>query len=437
MRILRTAFFIAAFVWPIAAQATNVEKVVSPGGIEAWLVSEPAVPLVSMVVAFNGGARLDPAGKEGLTVVTSSLLNEGAGDLDAQAFKRRLDEKAIRFSAASDRDVSFVTLNTLVENRDEAFELVRLALNEPRFDNDAVERIRGQMQAVLKRESEDPETIASRAWYAATLEGHPYGRSENGNAASIAAITRDDIIANAKSSYSKDRLKIAVVGRISAAELGPLLDKTFGALPATSTMEQTATAELKGLGKTTVIAREIPQSVVAFGAPGLMRKDPDYDAAQVMNYILGGGSFSSRLMEEVREKRGLAYGVSTGLAPLQFGALYVGQVGTDNAKAGQSIDLIKSEIKRLGAEGPTQKEVDDAKTFLTGSFALRLDTNAKIANFLISCQLYDLGIDYINTRNAGIEKVKIEDVKRVAAKLLDPAKFAFTVVGKPDGVVSN
>jgi zinc protease len=416
-------------IWPLAAFATDVKKVVSPGGVEAWLVSENSIPLVTMVVAFDGGARRDPNGKEGLSVMTAGLLNEGAADMDAQAFKRRLDDKAIRFSAVSDRDASFVTLSTLVENSGEAFELVRLALNEPRFDPDAVERVRAQLLALLKREAEDPETIAARAWNAEVLSGHPYGRSENGSAESVTAITRDDIVAYAKDNLTKDRLKIAVVGRITPEELAPVLDKVFGVLPGSSTPESTPVAELKGQGHTTLIARDIPQSVVAFGAPGL--------SAQVMNYILGGGGFSSRLMDEVREKRGLAYGVSTSLSPLRFGGLYVGQVGTDNAKAGQSLDLIKSEIKRLGIDGPTEQEVTNAKTFLTGSFALRLDSNAKIANFLLACQIYDLGIDYINVRNQGIEKVTIDDVKRVATRLLDPAKFAFTVVGKPQGITSN
>ena len=428
---------LAVLAWPLVAHATDVKKVVSPGGIEAWLVSEESIPLVTMVVAFDGGARRDPNGKEGLSVITAGLLNEGAGDMDAQAFKRRLDEKAIRFSADSDRDAVFITLGTLVENSGEAFELVRLALTETRFDPDAVERVRAQLQAILKREAEDPETIAARAWNAEVLSGHPYGRSENGSAQSVTAVTRDDILAYDKDNLTRDRIKIAVVGRITAEELAPALDKMFGALPATSTPETTPMAELKVQGHTTLIARDIPQSVVAFGAPGLLRKDPDYDAAQVMNYILGGGGFASRLMDEVREKRGLAYGISTALSPLRFGGLYVGQVGTDNAKAGQSLELIKSEIKRLGSEGPTQQEVDDAKTFLTGSFALRLDSNAKIANFLLACQIYDLGIDYINIRNQGIEKVTIDDVKRVAARLLDPGKFAFTVVGKPQGITSN
>jgi zinc protease len=435
-RLLALTLFVVVG-WPFAAQATDVKKVVSPGGIEAWLVSEDSIPLITMVVAFDGGARRDPAGKEALAVMTAGLLNEGAGDMDAQAFKRRLDEKAIRLGASAELDAVFASVSTLVEHRAEAFELLRLALNSPRFDPDAVERVRAQLQAVLKREAEDPSTIASRAWNAAALGGHPYGRSENGSAESVTAITRDDILAYAKDNLTRDRLKIAVVGRITPEELAPALDQIFSTLPATSTPESVPLAQLTGQGKTTLIARDIPQSVVVFGAPGLMRKDPDFDAAQVMNYILGGGGFSSRLMEEVREKRGLAYGVSTSLSPLRFGALYIGQVGTDNARAGESLDLIKAEIKRLGTEGPTQKEVDDAKTYITGSFALRLDSNAKIANFLLACQIYDLGIDYINTRNAGIEKVTIDDVKRVATKLLDPAKFAFTVVGKPQGITSN
>jgi zinc protease len=354
--------------------------------------------------------------------------------MDTQAFKRRLDERAIRLHASADRDTIYLTLNTLIEHRAEAFELTRLALAAPRFDLAAVERVKAQLASVLRREAEDPDTIATRAWYGAVLAGHPYGRSENGTFESVAAITQDDIREFARSSLAKDRLKIAVVGQITASELAPILDQIFAALPAAATPESIGTAELKGLGETKVIARDIPQSAVVFGAPGLMRQDPDYAAAQVLNHILGGGGFSSRLMEEVREKRGLAYGVATYLYPMRHAGLYLGQVGTENARVAESLSLIKAEIGRLRAEGPTPKELEDAKTYLTGSFALRLDTNAKIANFLLSCQIFGLPIDYINTRNSEIEAVAIDDVKRVAARLLDPEKFAFTVVGSPQGL---
>lgn len=432
IRIFAALVALVAFV--PAAFATDIERIQSPGGIEAWLVREDAVPLVSVVAAFKGGARLDPADKTGLLQMTASLLNEGAGDMDAQAFKRRLEDKAIKFGASADADALYITLQTLSENEAEAFDVLRLALAEPRFDAEAVERVRAQFDAYLRRESEDAETAAYREWHKLTLPSHPYGRSENGTPESIAAISQDDIKNAARGALVRGRLLVAIVGDISAEDAAAMLDKVFGALPAGEALPETGEAVLTAAGETKIFERDIPQSAVVFGGPGLLRKDPDYMAATVMNYILGGGGFSSRLMEEVREKRGLAYGVSTYLNPQLLGGFYMGSVGTENARVGESVAIIKQEIARLRDEGPTDKEIADAKTYLTGSFALRLDSNAKIANMLISMQLYDLGIDYLDRRNKEIEAVTRDDIVRAAGRLLDAGKMTFVVVGKPEGL---
>ncbi len=428
------AALVALAVFVPAAFATDIERIQSPAGIEAWLVREDAVPLVSVVAAFKGGARLDPVDKTGLMQMTASLLNEGAGDMAAQAFKRRLEDKAIKFGASADADALYVTLQTLSENKAEAFDVLRLALAEPRFDAEAVERVRAQFDAYLRREAEDAETAAYREWHKLTLPGHPYGRSENGTPESIAAISQDDIKNAARGALVRGRLLVAIVGDISAEDAAAMLDKVFGALPAGETLPETGEAVLSAAGETKIFERDIPQSAVVFGGPGLLRKDPDYMAATVMNYILGGGGFSSRLMEEVREKRGLAYGVSTYLNPQLLGGFYMGSVGTENARVGESVAIIKQEIARLRDEGPTDKEIADAKTYLAGSFALRLDSNAKIANMLISMQLYDLGIDYLDRRNKEIEAVTRDDIVRAAGRLLDAGKMTFVVVGKPDGL---
>ncbi|NWH07541.1 MAG: insulinase family protein [Alphaproteobacteria bacterium] len=420
-----------------SAFATQVERVTSPGGIEAWLVREDAIPLVSMNIAFEGGARLDPAGREELATVSAAMLNEGAGPYDAGAFKRELEAKAIRFGASADLDTIYVSVAMLAEHRARAFELLGLALNAPRFDKAPFERLRAQMQAVLKQESEDPDTLAARAWYSRVFPGHPYGRSENGSPQSIASLKPAEAKSFLGARMTRDRLKIAVVGDITAEELAPLLDTLFGKLPATGPAETVAAPAFSDLGKTQIIEIDNPQSRVIFGGEGLARKDPDYMAAVVMNYILGGGGFSSRLMDEVREKRGLAYGVSTDVSPLRHVGLFMGSVGTDNAKVAEALALIKSEIERLRKDGPTDEELANAKTYLTGSFALRLDSNAKIANFLLACQLYDLGIDYIDRRNAEIEAVTREDVVRVAERLLHADRLAYVVVGKPQGLVAN
>jgi zinc protease len=183
-----------------------------------------------------------------------------------------------------------------------------------------------------------------------------------------------------------------------------------------------------------VVEQDVPQSVAVFGHKGLMRDDPDFIPAFVMNYVLGGGSFSSRLTEEVREKRGLAYSVYSYLSATDGAGLYMGGVQTANERIAESLEVIKAEWARLAAEGLTEEDLNKAKTYLTGSFPLRFDSNSKIANYLLFAQMEDLGLDYINTRNGLIEAVTLEDVKRVAARLLKPEELSFVVVGKPVGL---
>jgi len=415
------------------AAAIEVTRVKSPGGIEAWLIEDHTNPIIALGVAFHGGAALDPAGKEGLAEMVSGLLDEGAGDLESLAFQRRLEDTSISisFSAAFDRFSG--QMQTLTEFRDEAFDLLRLAINEPRFDPEPVERIRSQILAGLASEAESPRYIAGRAWWEATFPNHPYGRPAGGTPDSIKAITADDLRTFVRSRLARDNLVVGVVGDITPAELAPLLDKTFGALPAKAAPAQVAEITPLTSGKVTVIRRPNPQSVVVFGQRGLKRSDPDFYAAYVMNYLLGGGSFNSRLYEEVREKRGLAYSVYSSLVPLDRSGLIIGGVGTQNPRAKESIDLIRAEWRRMATEGVSEEELQAAKRFLTGSFPLRFSSSSRIANMLVFIQLDDLGIDYLDRRNGFIEAVTREDIRRVARTLLDADALSFVVVGDPDG----
>ncbi|MBI1238862.1 MAG: insulinase family protein [Alphaproteobacteria bacterium] len=435
--IARFVIAVLLCIVPSLAAATEITRVEGVAGNEAWLVEETAIPIVTVVIAFDGGARLDPDGKEGLARMTAALLTEGAGERDGQAFKRALEDRAIKVSADADEDTVEVTLQTLAANKDEAFALLLDALLRPRFEEQAIERIRNQLRAVLRQEAEDPRWIARRAFYAGLFAGHPYARSENGTPESLAAITRADIEAFARTNFSRDRMKIAIVGDLRAEDAKALLDRLSEALPEKGPEESAGVAEISTAPSLAIVERENPQSTLIFGSTGLLRSDPDYIPATVLNYILGGGGFSSRLMEEVREKRGLAYGVSTSLATRKLAGVYVGSVATDNARISESLALIRSEIARLRDEGPSEEEIADAKTYLTGSFALGLDSNAKIARFLIDAQLYDLGIDYINTRNAEIEAVTADDLKRVASRILRPEELRVTVVGKPEGLTAT
>jgi zinc protease len=437
-RSVAVALVATALVSPAAspAHATTIERVRTPGGIEVWLVRDAAVPLIAVDFAFRGGANQDPPDKAGIANLAIDLLDEGAGDLDSSAFKDRLERKAIDMSFQTGRDFVRGTLRTLKENKDEAFNLLRLALTAPRFEASAVERVRAQTMSRLQRQTQSPNDIASKNWWETAFPGHPYGRPVVGSLDSVPRISVADLKAYTQRVLAREHLKIAVVGDIDVESVGRLIDSTFGSLPTMGEYRNVAEATPQGLGRRIVVELDVPQAVVTFGGAGIARNDPDFMAAYIVNHILGGGSFSSRLYREVREKRGLAYGVFDSLIWLNHAAVLIGGTGTRAEATGEAIQVIEDQFRLMAKEGPTAEEVDKAKTYLKGSFALGLDTSSKIANQLVQMQLDNLGIDYIERRPALIDAVTLEDTKRVAKRLLDPGMLV-TVVGRPKGVTSK
>ena len=433
-RILAALLLVFAFA--LRAEAVEIKEVVSPGGIKAWLVEQHSIPLIAVSYEFAGGVSADPPGKGGLAYLASGLMNEGAGDLDALAFQKALDERAIRMSFDADRDQFSGAMATLTEETAEAFRLLGLALSQPRFDADAVERVRDQVRSIQRSEDDQPRSIAAKAWMKAAFPGHPYASNTTGTPETLSGLTAADLHAYVKDNLSRDRLIVGVVGDITPAELGPLLDKTFGALPAKGAALNVPDVTL-AQAKTQVIERKVPQSVAVFGMPGIKRDDPDWYAAMVVNQIFGSGGFSSRLMEEVRRKRGLTYGVYTYLQPYTHAGLVLGSVATVNARMGESKQVIESEIARMADSGATEAELADAKTFLTGSYALNFDTSGAIAGQLVGIQRYGFDRDYIDKRNAYIEAVTLADVNRVAKRLLDPSRLFWVIVGEPGGLDSK
>ena len=409
----------------------NIQEVTSPGGIKAWLVESHANPLIAIRFAFFGGAAQDKPGKEGQAYFVTAMMDEGAGDLDATAFQEREQALAMRMEFDAGRDVMLGTIQTLTENKDEVFDLVRLAMAQPRFDADALERVRAQILAGHQFDENDPETVASLAWDRMAFQDHPYGRPVKGTKESVAAMTADDLRDYVRRVFARDKLVVSVVGDIDAAELGKVLDKLFADLPARSDLVPVADAEPSPGPLREVIPMDVPQSVAQFGLRGVARKDDDFVSAYVLNYIIGGGGFSSRLMEEVREKRGLAYSVYSNLYPYQHGAVFVGNVATKNEAVSESLAVIEHELERLAEQGPSAEELDSAKAYLTGAYALRFESSSSIASQLLWIQIEDLGIDYVGKRNALIEAVTMDDIKRVAKRLLAADRLITTIVGKP------
>ncbi len=397
--------------------AAKIQHLVSPGGIQAWFVQDATVPLIAMEYAFGGGATQDPAGKPGVSNMVASLMDEGAGDLDSKTFHERLERRAIELSYSANRDYLRGSLRMLTENRDEAFDLLRLSLSVPRFDAPDVERIRAQIMSGLRRESSTPGSLASRKFLEVAFGEHPYGRQPGGTLTSVPTITVDDIRDYKRRVVAKDTLRVAVVGDIDAATLGKLLDQTFGGLPAKA--ELTAVPDIVAAKppQRVSIALDVPQTVVTFGSPGLKRDDPNFMAAYIVNHILGGGTLSSRLYHEVREKRGLVYSVYGSLLWMAHSGIFIGNTATRADRATETVDTINREVKRMAEEGPTQQELDEAKSYLKGSQMLALDTSSKLASALLQYQLDKLPIDYIDKRNAIVDAVTLDQAKAAAKRL--------------------
>jgi zinc protease len=415
--VFAACLVIAATMSSPTRGATKIQHLISPGGIEAWFVQDATVPLVAMEFGMSGGAAQDPPDKAGVSNMVADLIDEGSGDLDSRAFHERLDRRAIELGFSVTRDNFRGSLRMLKDNKDEAFDLLRMSLTSPHFDSADVERVRAQIISSLKRDTTNPSALASRKFLEVAFGSHPYGRPTNGTLQSVPTITIADLKDYVSRVLTKEKLKISVVGDIDAASLGRLLDQTFGGLPAKSNLAPVPDIEPTSPPRREFIALDVPQTVVTFGGPGIRRDDPAFMSAFVVNHILGGGTLSSRLYREVREKRGLAYSVYDQLLWMDHSAMFVGNTATRADRAGETVDAVTAEVRRMAEEGPTQQELDEAKSYLKGSRLLSLDTSSKLAAAMLQYQLDHLSIDYLERRNALVDAVTLADAKRAAQRL--------------------
>jgi len=433
MRVVAAMFVLAgALAQSPAATALEVQEVASPRGIKAWLVEEHSVPLVAIRFAFVGGGAQDPAGKEGLAVMVADLLTEGAGDMSAQIFKERLSQLGSRLSLSGGRDAIYGGLETLSKRFAPSADLLRLVLVSPRFDADAVERLRGQHLTDLARDANVPTRLALDRWYVEAFPGHPYGRPVNGTPESVARIAVGDLKAMHAELLARDVLRVVIVGDIDKRAAAEALDAIFGALPEKAKTARVEKIAPRALPAPVVIDKDYPLATATFGLPSLRTDDPDFAALQVLNHILGSGDFDSRLMEEIRVKRGLAYSIQTRLLRDTVTSLMVGGVATKNEAMGTTLGVMRDVFADMARNGPTAAQFDNAKRYLTGSYLLDFDTNAKVANSLLGIRLDGEGPDYLLSRNQRIRAVTLQDVKRVAEQVLKPDRLVVTIVGKPN-----
>lgn len=411
------------------SMAVDVQEITTPNGLDYWLVSDNTVPLITVSFSLTGGSVLDPSGKEGLAELLSATLDEGAADMDSQTFQATLDETAVRLSFSSRAERFSGVMRTLSSNKDIAFELLGKAMSQPRFDKEPVERMVSRIQSRLRGDLTDPRSIASETWFTTAFPAHPYGAPRSGTIESIGRITPDDLRALHGQIFKQNGLKLAVVGDIDAESASAFIDATFGALPVGE-----ALSEIVGpapiMEETILVPLDKPQTTIRMGGNSILVEDPDFITAYVVNHILGGGSFTSRLYKEVREKRGLAYSVFSYLSSFdERGFFFVG-VGSRSDRAEKAREVIVAELKRMAETGPTKTEMRAAKDYLKGAYALRFDTSDKIANQLVGLQIQGRDADYINQRNELIESISLEDAKRVAKRIFS-SPLLTVVVGQP------
>lgn len=412
----------------------RIQQLKTPKGINVWLVESHQIPMVSVEVAFRAGSAFDPAGKFGLANFTASLMDEGAGKMNAQAFKEALDDIGARFGVSADTLDLSVNLNTLTEHKEEAFRLLGLAVREPRFDQDATDRVREAILTGLRRMEESPNAVAQKAFNTAVYGDHAYGHLTSGTPESVAVLTPADMRAFHAQNVNRANMVVSVVGDITPADAMKLVDSALADLTAGKARNTVAKAPKPTVPVLTKIKKAVPQASIMMGHLGVSRDDPNYYSVLVMNELLGGGILTSRLFDVVREKNGLAYDVRSANVPLPHAGMFMASVQTDNAKAKKAVALMRSELKRIADTLPTEEERDDVVNYMVGSFPLRTNTNGKILNYLSFMQMENLGVDYLTKWPERVGAISRKDIQNAAKMLIKPEAMAVVIVGDGDAL---
>ncbi len=411
----------------------DIQSVTSDSGITAWLVEDHSIPLLAMRFVFtDAGAKNDTKDKQGLTRLASNTMDEGAGDILSQEFQKTLQDLSISLSFSAGRDNFNGNLKTLTQHQDKAFELLKLAVNKPRFDQEPLDRMRASNKSRVKASLADPRWLNARIQNDILFEGHPYALNSGGTLTTLDSITPDDLREFHKR-LGRNNLVIAVTGAITADDLKQTLDNVFGALPVVEKHEK-KTFKIKNTGKTYLHEKDIPQTVIEIAQNGISRNDEDYYAAKLMNFILGESGFGSRLMEEIREERGLTYGIYSYFRDFDETDVMHVSTSTVNESVSEMLGLIDAEWEKMKSQPVSEQELKDAKSYIIGSLPLSLTSTGSIASILLSMQLDNLPIDYLDTRAEKFNTISAQDIQKVANRLLDTDSFTTVLVGKPVGI---
>ncbi len=424
----RLAFILCAFVFLVPAQAVQVKPVKALENVPVWLSEDHSLPMIAVTLSLPAGSVYDPPGKTGMASLAAYLLNEGAGNMAADAYQAALAAKGIKLEVIPSRDWLTVNLVTMTANAKEAFRLLGLALAKPRFDPDAVTRVRLQMMQAYDRSREDPAAVAEMGFHSLYFGPYTYGRPVEGEPRGLASISAQELHSFAQTHWVRGNLKIAVAGDITPALLATYVRASFTGLPAGTPPVPPAPLR-SGAPGVHILPMSVPQPVVVFGQAGLLRNDRDFLAGLVANYILGGAESSSRLTRELRDRRGLTYDVATDLVPYRRAGLVLGTISARRDSAREAILLVREVMRRFANDGPTDEELADAKQYLTGSFPLSFASNEGVAAQLNTLQQFGLPFDYLDRRADLINALTLADVRRVARQLFDPAKLTVVVAG--------
>ena len=424
------SLILVTFTFTSVQAAADIQKVTAPSGVAAWLIEDHTVPVISISLSFKRGAAQDPVGKEGLAKLLSHLLDEGAGPYDAEQFHAQLQQDSIQLTFAASYDHMSANLRTTSPQLMKACALLKVALTQPRLASKEVEKIRSTLISSLKNYQKLPEKIADKTFRTQFMTHHPYGRPFEGTEESLAKITIQDLKKFIAQGFTRDTLTIGVCGDITPAQLAHILDDTFKGLPVVSTRPEISPLLLPKVGKTTIIQADFPQSYVMFGCNGLDYQHPDYIKLPLLNHVLGEG-FTSRLVDEIRVKRGNAYSLSTMINNYQHGFTMLGTIGSDNERVLESVQLVKSIWQQVQEKGITVEELEEARSNLIGGYALKFSTSLAIADMLNHYQKKGYTIDYPQRREQMIQSITLDQINAFARKFLNPNELNFVIVGNP------
>lgn len=421
-----------------ALAVPTIQHWITENGTRVYFVPAHELPMVDVQVVFDGGSARDEA-LPGLARFTNSLLQEGAGELDADAVAERLATLGAELNTDSARDMASVSLRTLAEPaiRDQAVELLALLLARPTFAPQALERVRGQLLVRAKQEHQSPADLAIRIFYKGIFHEHPYATPPGGAQASLLAITAADVQQFYRHYYVARNAVLVMVGDLERREAEALADKVIGQLPAGEAAPRVPPAPAVSKAAARTIAFPSVQTHILVGQPAISRLDDDYYALNVGNHVLGGSGLISLLAEEIRERRGLAYSVESYFKPMRAEGPYILSLQTRNEKAGEALELLHSLLHQFVTVGPTEAQLQAAKKNITGGFPLRIDSNRKILDYVSMIGFYGLPLDYLERFNARIAAVTVEDVRSAFARHIHPQRLVTVMVGTDEKTASG